>query len=196
MHQGNLTILSAACSGLALLVLGGCGGGGGSSASAPAAYASVLSYSNPPLGGYSLQAEPASNHTARLVLDLVGPAGTVARGVSFFLTADPAMVAWSPQGSAYAVPGTAFSLGPAPQAFVAKAAAGNLQVGIFQKSGAATYGSAPLVQVALDLKAGVVLPGSTVALGPSAGLGPVLVDANGAVQPFPAAIAVGALTAE
>jgi hypothetical protein len=52
------------------------------------------------------------------------------------------------------------------------------------------------VQVALDLKAGAVLPGSTVALGPSAGLGAVFVDSNGAVQPFPAAIAVGALTAE
>jgi hypothetical protein len=201
MNQGKRTILGATCSALGLLLLGGCGGGGGAASSSPAAapaaaYATVLSYSNPPLGGYSLQAEPASNGTAHLVLDLVGPAGTVAQGVSFFLTADPAMVSWSQQGSAYAAPGTVFSLGSAPQAFVTQVTAGGgLQVGIYQKSGTATYGSAPLVTLALDLKPAAVSPGSAVALAPSAGQQAVFLDPNGAVEAFPEAIAIGGLVA-
>jgi hypothetical protein len=201
MNQGKLTILRAACSGLALLLLGGCGGGGGSSSSGPSAsptvYATVLTYTNPPLGGYSLQAEPASNGTAHLVLDLVGPSNTVAQGISFFLSADPAMVSWSRQGAAYAAPGTVFSLGSAPQAFVTKVSiAGDLQVGIYQKSGGATYGSAPLVSLALDLKPGAVSPGAAVALAPTAGQQAVLVGQSGTVQPFPEVIAVGALVAQ
>ena len=207
MHLGKATLLPAAGSALALLLLCGCGGGGSSPApaSAPApspaspakTYATALTYTNPPLGGYSLQAEPASNGTAHLVLDLVGPAGTAAQGISFFLTADPAQVSWSQgSGSAYATPGTVFSLGSAPQAFLAKvSAAGALQVGIYQKSGTATYGSAPLVTLALDLDPDAVSPGSAVALTPTSGQQAVYVDPSGTVHPFPQAIAVGTLLA-
>ena len=199
MNPNQRTLLFAALSGPALLLLCGCGGGASapSGSSAPAAaYATVLTYTNPPPGGYTLQAEPASNGTAHLVLDLVGPSGTVAQGVSFFLTADPAKVTWSQSGTGYAVPGAVFSLGAAPQAFVTQVSAGALQVGIYQKSGVATYGSAPLVTLALDLKPGAVSPGSTVALAPTAGQQAVFVDQNGAVELFPEAIAVGALVAD
>ena len=194
------TLLPAAFAGPALLLLCGCGGGASapSGPSAPAAtYATVLTYTNPPLGGYSLQAEPASNGTAHLVLDLVGPAGTASQGVSFFLTANPAMVSWSQgSGSAYATPGSVFNLGAAPQAFITQvSASGNLQVGLFQKSGTATYGSAPLVSVALDLLPGAVVPGAVVGLAPTSGQFAVYVDNSGAVQPFPAPIAVGTLMA-
>ena len=197
MNPGMPSILCAA-----LLLLCGCGGGGGSTSTStaagapPAAHATVLTYTNPPLEGYSLQAEPASNGTSHLVLDLVGPSGASAQGVSFFLTADPAMVSWSQQGTAYAVPGTVFSLGSAPQAFVATASAqGALQVGIYQKSGAATYGSAPLVSMALDLKPGAVSPGAEVSLAPTAGQPVVFVDSNGSVELAPEPIAVGRLVA-
>lgn len=187
--------LCAALAGV-LLLLPGCGGGPPANAVTPA-YAKTLTYTNPPLGGYSLQAAPSSNGTSHLVLNLVGPSGAVARGVSFFLTADPALVSWSPgTGSAYATPGAVFNLGSAPQAFTSKvSAAGALQVGIYQKAGPATYGAAPLASVALDLKTGVVTSGSTVALAPTAGQQAVYVDANGAVQPFAAPIAVGTLVA-
>jgi hypothetical protein len=202
MNPGKPTLLCALSFGVALLLLAGCGGGASSPAPSsdtpPAAYATRLSYTNPPLSGYSLQAEPASNGTSHLVLDLVGPAGTVARGVSIFLTADPAKVSWSQgSGSAFATPGTVFNLGSAPQAFVAKvSAAGALQAGIYQKAGTATYGSAPLVTLALDLKPGAVSPGSAVALAPSAGQVPVYVDQNGIVEAFGQAIAIGTLVAD
>jgi hypothetical protein len=187
-----------------LVVLGcclamGCGGGGGSTASHPdpTVYATSLTYANPPLSGYSLQADPASNGTSHLVLNLMGPAGTAAQGVSFFLSADPAAVTWSRTGwSTYLLPGTTFSLGAAPQALVAGLLPdGGLQVGIFQKSGTATYGSAPLVSLALDLDPGTVASGTTVALAPTAGQTAVFLDGQGQVQPLPAAIQVGTLAA-
>ncbi len=199
----KLTSLGATLSaGLAGLLLCGCGGGASSSVSGPStptstAYATALTYSNPPAGGYSLQAEPASNGTAHLVLDLVGPAGTVAQGVSCFLTADPADVAWAPgSGSAYATAGTVFNLGPAPQAFFSKVSgSGELQVGIYQKAGTATFAGAALLSVALDLNPGAVPAGSPVPLAPTPGTQAVYLDGTGTVRPFPAAIAVGTLTA-
>jgi hypothetical protein len=179
----------------------GCGGGGGNPASPsappePAAYATSLTYTDPPLSGYSLQADPASNGTSHLVLNLVGPAGTAAQGVSFFLTADPASVTWSKTGwSTYLLPGATFNLGAAPQALVAGLLPnGGLQAGIFQKSGTATYGSAPLVSVALDLNQGTLASGTAVALAPTAGQQAVFLDGQSQVQPLPA-IQVGTLVA-
>jgi hypothetical protein len=177
-----------------LLLLAACGGGG--SGAGPAAAATTLTYTNPPLSGYSLQAVPASNHTGQLTLNLVGPTGQVAQGVSIFLTADPAMVTWAKTAGAYAVPGTVFTLGPAPQAFITSvSAAGGLQVGLYQKTGSVTYGSAPLLSLGLNLLAGTVKPGSSVALAVSSGTQAVYVDGNGAVQPLAAPIAVGTLVA-
>ena len=183
--------------GLLLLALSACSSSGSSSPTPAPGYATRLSYSNPPLSGYSLQADPASNGTAHLVLNLVGPAGTVAQGLSFFVSADPAKVAWSKaSGSAYATPGTVFNLGSAPQPFLTSlSASGDLQVGIYQKSGSVTLGGAPLVAMAMDLQANAVPVGSTVALAVTPGKQAVYLDATGTVQPLPAAIVIGSLTA-
>jgi hypothetical protein len=179
-----------------LLLLAACGGGGSGAGPVAPAPATTLSYTNPPLAGYSLQVVPASNHTRQLTLNLVGPTGQMAQGVSIFLTADPALVTWAKTAGAYAVPGTVFTLGPAPQAFVTSvSAAGGLQVGLYQKTGSVTYGSAPLLSLGLNLLAGSVKAGSTVALSVSSGTQAVYVDVNGAVQPLAAPVAVGTLVA-
>ena len=182
-----LTFLLAACG----------GGGGGSSSGPPTGYATSLSYTNPTSTGYSLQADLATNNTSHLALNLVGPSGTVAQGVSLFLTADPAIVSWfKAANSAYATPGTVFNLGTAPQAFIARVSSpGMLQVGLFQKSGSATYDGAPLFTVALELQAGKVPSGTPVALAATAGEKAVYVDGNQNVQPLPA-IAIGQLIAQ
>jgi hypothetical protein len=184
----------------------GCGGGGGGTTAGTApvtppapssTYATTLVYSNPALSGYSLQADPASNGTGHLVLNLVGPAGTAAQGVSFFLTADPASVTWSKAGwSTYLLPGSVFDLGTAPQALAAGLLPdGGLQAGLYQKSGTAAFGSAPLASVALDLVPDAVTPGTTVSLAPTAGQQAVYLDGQGQVQPLPAAIGIGTLVA-
>jgi hypothetical protein len=181
--------------GPALLVLCSCGGSGAGSSAAASSYATTLSYVNPPLSGYSLQAA-SGNNTSHLVLNLVGPSGSAAQGVSFFLSADPSKVAWS-KGTgtpSYATPGNVFNLGATPQAFVTSvSAAGVLQVGIFQKGGTATFGSAPIVTLALDLAATTLAPGTSVAL--TVPQQAVYVDGTGTVKPFATAIAVGTLVA-
>ena len=180
----------------ALCLLTACGGK--ASHTAPASpYATTLTYVNPPLSGYSLQAA-SGNNTSHLVLNLVGPAGTGAQGVSIFLTADPGLATWS-KGSgtpSYASAGTAFNLGAAPQAFAtALSATGDLQVGLYQKSGSVLFGAAPILSMALDLASATIPTGSPVTLTVTVGHQAVYVDPTGAVQPFPAPIAIGALTA-
>jgi len=178
-----------------LLLLGPACGGGAKQAAPAAPHATAFTYANPALGGYSLQATAASNGTSHLVLNLMGPAGAAARGVSLFLTADPALATWS-KGSGtppYVTPGTVFQLGASPQAFVtALSATGDLQAGLYQKGGAATFASAPILSVALDLAGTTLTPGTAVTLAATPGTQSVYVDANNALQPL--AIAVGTLT--
>jgi hypothetical protein len=178
----------------ALALLAACGG---SSHSDPV-YAKVLNYTNPPGSGYRLQADPATNGTASLALQLVGPSGAQIQGLSFYLTCDPSQVSWH-KGStapAYATAGSVLALGEIPQAFVATVTGGDLQVGLFQASGTATLASAPIVTVGLDLAATKVPTGTTLALAPTPGTKAVFVDRNGVVQEFSAPIAVGTLSAE
>ena len=182
---------------LAALVLLSPACGGGSSASHAAThsvFATTFSYANPPLAGYSLQAAAGTNGTSHLVLNLVGPAGAVAQGVSLFLTADPTLATWSKGATTppYATPGAVFTLGAAPQAFVtALDAAGDLQAGLFQKAGPATYGSAPILSVALDLASISLTPGTPVTLTTTPGQQCVYLDATGALQPL--TLTIGAL---
>ena len=176
-----------------------CGCGGKSSHTAPASpYARTLSYVNPAQSGYSLQVA-SGNNSSHLVLNLVGPAGAAAQGVSIFLTADPALATWS-KGTgtpSYATAGGAFTLGAAPQAFVTSlSATGDLQVGLFQKAGSVVYGAAPIVSVALELAGATIPTGSPVTLTVTAGQQAVYVDATGTVKLFPAPIAIGTLTAD
>lgn len=77
---------------LALLALSACGGG--SSSSSP--HASALAYVNPAgtSGNYALVKDPASTGT-QLVLDVVGPEGSAAVGVTFGFDVDAAKAAWA-----------------------------------------------------------------------------------------------------
>jgi len=177
-----------------LLAAPGCGG----SKSAPAAaspYATTFSYTNPALGGYSLQAAAGTNGTSHLILNLVGPAGTSAQGVSLFLTADPTLATWSKGAGSpsYATAGAVFNLGTTPQAFVTTlSATGDLQVGLFQKTGTATFATAPILSVALDLASATQAPGTAVALAATPSQQAVYVDAKGTLQPL--ALTIGPLT--
>lgn len=191
----SLSILLPRAAALALLaLLAACGG----SSHADPVYAKVLSYTNPTSTGYRLQVDPATNGTSRLGLQLVGPSGAQIQGLSFYLTCDPALVAWHKGATspAYATAGTVLDLGGTPQAFVATVADGDLQVGLFQASGTATLSAAPLVTVGLDLAGSRIPSGTSVALAPTPGTKAVFVDRNGVVQEFSTPIAVGSLVAE
>jgi hypothetical protein len=100
-------------------------------------------------------AEPASNGSSHLILNLLGPEGLQIRGVGFSLQADNTRVAWASAGGSepYAREGSVLALGTGTHLFRSLAKGGELQVGIFQKGGQpATLGAAPIVSVALDLR--------------------------------------------
>ena len=180
---------------LSLVLLGACGGGG-SSQPAVKPFATSLSYQNPTgSGGYSLVLDAASTPT-QLVLDLLGPSGTPIKGVAFGLTADSSKVAWvslAGAGGAWASPGTVLPLGNAPQLFTTKLSGGQLQVGLFQKGGAATtLGSAPILSLALGLANASVATGA-VALAPASGMLAQCLGADGTLSTI--TIATGTLTA-
>jgi hypothetical protein len=129
-------------------------------------------------------------------LDLIGPSGTQALGVSFFLTADANRVSWANSGGAtgtYINPGTVFDLGSTPQILKDKASGGNLQAAIFQKSKTpVTYGSSPILSIALNLNSGAAT--GTVSLAATAGKQAQALDGSNA--PMNITINVGTITAQ
>lgn len=194
--------------GMVLGTLISCGGSGGGSAPAPAVQAPLparppepaaqrtLCYVNPVSSGFRLEVDPATNNTPHLVLHLKGPDGLEGRGVAFYLHAHADRLAWStPPGATGLVRnGGLWDPGAAePRLMRAKARDGVLQVGLFQRDGAAVrMGQAPLASLALDLKAGAAtgrvdlwLPGDQSAL---------FLDAARNLQPF--VLAVGTLTVQ
>lgn len=179
-----------------LAILAACGGGHDST---PPIAATKLHYVNPPASGFRLEVEPATNDKPHLVLNLVGPSGTAASGVAFFLTCDATKASWGNPGGSdpFAKAGTAFTLGPVPL-FKSKQplSTGDLQVGLFQTgAAAATLGIAPIVSVALDLKpSSGMLAGTSVDLAPTKGKTSKYLDGLGADQTM--TIGVGVLTAQ
>lgn len=175
---------------LSLALLSACGGGGGGPAGPSAA--SALSYANPTATtGYRLVQNAATTPT-HLVLDLVGPAGTQTKGVAVFLAVDTTRATWSPAGGPYVSAGSVIPLGAAPQMLAAKVQLGALQVGLFQKGGAATtLTSAPIFTVALDLASGATT--GAVTLVPQTGRTCQSLGADGTLAPI--TVNVGTLAA-
>lgn len=177
---------------LAFLTLA-CGGGGSSSPTS----ATKLHYANPATpvaaGHYQLVVEPASNDSAHVLLDLVGPLGSATQGAAIFVTVGPG-AQWGNPGGAQpnAKAGTELSLGT-PALFRSKLSGSALQVGIFQTGAtAATLGSGPLAIMALDLATGTNQ--GAVTLAPTSGKTPVYVDGNQVKQPL--VLDVGTLAAQ
>jgi hypothetical protein len=130
------------------------------------------------------------------VLDLVGPAGTLGRGVGFYLTADTTKVNWAKVATSDAElvqNGDAFALGGGQQLIKAKASGDTLQAGVYQKgSGVSAKAlNTTLARVALDLKGNPTL--GTVALAPVANK-TIVVPETGAQTVI--TISVGTLTAQ
>jgi len=144
---------------LAALVLAGCSGSGGS--------ASSLTYSDPTTTGWRLVKDPSST-PGRIVLALVGPSGTTARGVGFNLQAG-AGARWATFSGGLPIQDTGVlelrnsqpdpSLPPDPDEYVLLNGGvmdGNvLTVGIFQKDRrvAAKDASKAWLRIAIELDA-------------------------------------------
>ncbi len=141
----------------ALLVLGAC-----HKSNTPTVTTPVLVYTDPTSGTYRLVRDTVRSTSTRLVLNLVGPAGTAGRGIAFALqlsgTPDQK---WTKvdTGDAQLVQNKAFNLGPGARSiFTAKAAPdGTLQVAICQKGDTApaiAFGpGVPLVSLAIETPA-------------------------------------------
>ena len=181
---------------LSLALLSACGGGGDKPVD-PASYATTLSYQNPDSTGFRLVKNATASTATRLVLDLVGPSGTQAKGVAFFLVTDGAKAAWvHPTGAAGScvAPGSVFPLGTAPQLKADKVEGAQVQVGLFQKGGSATtLTDAPLLSLGLNLKGATVAKGA-VSLGLASGKQAVVLNADGTLSSI--TVSVGALSAQ
>jgi hypothetical protein len=143
------TFLAAA----ALMAFLACGGGGGSSSSSSSSSSgSQLGYSNPSnTSGWYLAQDPASTST-HLVLDLMAPSGTSGQGITLVLTTNASQATWSyVSGTSYATQ-TVYN-----DPLVTKASISGSSLRILISQGAGTpvsYGSTPVVQVALDWVSG------------------------------------------
>lgn len=178
-----------------------CGGGGGGvptpTTPAPPAsktLADTLSYSNPTTGTYKLVRNESKSSAGHLVLDLMGPAGSVS-GIGFYLSADQAKVAWAvvDSGDAEKVKSAVFS----STVVKSQVSGGILQAGVYQKGLTSPVNATPgtvLVSVALDLKSNVAISSPpTVVL--SVGKALILNDPGNTSATSNIPISVGTLTA-
>ena len=192
--------LKATLSALTLMFIGGlvaCSGGGTNNPPPPPAktIADRLDYTNPTSGTFTL-VKNASSTPTHLVLDLMGPAGTQASGVGFYLSADTGKVTWTKVNSSDAefIKNGVFNLGSGTQLIKAKVAGNDLQAGVYQKGTTAApvtlTASSVLASVALDLKSNVPLGAVTF----SAPSGKALLT-NGSATPVAITITPGTLQA-
>lgn len=161
--------------------------GGGSQSSSPEAPSLV--YTDPSGSGWRLVRNTSST-SGHLVLDLLGPAGTKARGVGLELTLGGTQATWAKVASSdtqYAH-NVLFDLGTdaSLQPFRGKAAQGDLKVGLYQK-GTAIALDGPILSLAIDLKAGsaagtAVPLALTVAKANCLAEGDQIVDLKGSIQ--------------
>jgi len=156
--------------------------------------ADTLSYTNPSSGTYTLVKNTTKSTAGHLVLDLIGPAGSVS-GVGFYLTADQTKVTWTTvdSGDPEKVKSSTFST----TIVKSKVSGDTLQAGVYQKGTTAAVTATPstvLASVALDLKTAIPV-NTTVTLSAVAGKALIL---NAPTNPTPTAaitIATGTLVA-
>lgn len=143
---------------LSVTLLLGCGGGASAPVIAPAP-ATGLAYVDPAGSGWRLVKDPSSTDT-RLVLALVGPAGTPSRGVGFNLQAAESLAFQKFDNDQYLEDAGRYDLLSAaddptePVAMAGGVKPGNvLSVGLYQKDRAksAKDSGAPLCRIALAL---------------------------------------------
>lgn len=127
-------------------------------APAPPAPAPKLIYTDPAGGDYRLVRNASLSSDTHLVLDLVGPSGTLGRGLAFRLSVDAAKAAWTKPSASDAdlLAPLILDLGSAPRILKTKVTGGTLETAFSQK-GAAVSAKAlngVLARVALDPKTG------------------------------------------
>jgi hypothetical protein len=188
---------------LSLALLSACGGGGGGSTASsgttpPPPPASALSYQDPAATGFRFVKNTSASTGTHLVLDLIGPSGTPAKGVAFFMMADTSKVTWvhptpSDTSGSHIAAGTVFPLGSGAKLLADKVNGNQLQVGIFQKGGSATtIGTTPILSLALNLNSSAAK--GTVSFGPASGKQAKQMNADGTLSDI--TINVGTLSAQ
>jgi|WetSurMetagenome_2_1015567.scaffolds.fasta_scaffold158457_1 hypothetical protein len=159
--------------------------------------ATLLSYTDPTSGTYKLVRNATKSTSTHLVLDLLGPAGSLS-GVGLCLSADPTKINWVvvDAGDTERVKNSAFS-----NAIVKSKTStdGVLQAGIYQKgitSAINATSSTVLASVALELTStATITKPRTVALGAVSGKTVILNPPGSGSTTSPITIATGTLTA-
>jgi hypothetical protein len=140
----------------------GCGGGGGGGSSTPPrsitpATQLVYPATVADTTSWRLELDPANTGTP-LLLDVLAPTGTSGQGFTVVLSTDPANAVWSKidQNGDYALQ----SLITNPKVNIASrsASGGDLRIVFGQTQGTpVSYGTSPVVQVALELASGATV---------------------------------------
>lgn len=186
---------------LAFLGLLACGGGSHDAPPQPPTAATTLTYLNPtgvPTTSYFLTRNNSLSTDFHLILDLNGPATTVTgSGIVLTLTLDPAHASWGTvSGGSPVANGSVFlaNLGGDP-VVKGRISGGSLQVAATERgSGSAKPFLGPLLQIALDLKAGQA-KGSVILLTADLSRSKVLLPGSADPTPLPE-LRIGTLTAD
>jgi hypothetical protein len=158
--------------------------------------ATILGYTDPTSGTYKLVKNATKSTSTHMVLDLVGPAGSLS-GVGFYLSADSTKVDWGvvDSGDTEKVKNSIFS------SAILKSKAttdGVLQAGIYQKGTAGAVSatsSTVLASVALDLKSTATITNPrTVTFGAVSGKAVILNPPGSGAATTAISISTGTLT--
>ena len=152
----SFTAASIVSMALTLACSGGGGGGTTTPPPPPKTIADTLTYTDPSGTSFRLVRNASLSTSSKLVLDLMGPAGT-GQGVAFIVSADQTKVTWSnPPSSGSLAANLVFTLGSGTQAYVGKVTGDQLQGAAFQKPGTPAVNLAqPLMRISLDLKSNI-----------------------------------------
>jgi hypothetical protein len=135
-------------SGILLALTLACGGGGSDVGTGPVGTKMV--YTAPAdISGWWLKADAASTPTS-LVLDLMPPPGAFGQGVTLTLTGDAAQATWHAFRTGVYLQGLIYTSGTT-QLAVASPEGPALRIVAGQSPTSVTYGTAPVLQLGLDL---------------------------------------------